>query len=301
MSILCWASNIGEYLLRETGSGAELLAESRHNAWALIAGSFMCLPSFRNVRRGISLATILKSLEEIDFPIDGHRDGILVWKLFEARMESHRGTYSEEIGEHIRIWREYGGNFAPFGWEQPGDMAHSERMLGVYLRADGDPNALAADRFPGLLYALFLTWENRHSRKEEEGNDSKGAKNGKRDPEEDDEGVDSEGVEEDCEESDSEESDSEEVDDGREPCLLTPLIRAGADIYYIDAEDSINAAGTLTHMALGWDLEDVWFNALERCGFDIDEVWDESKRRLAAFKKLHGAERSGVDVSCIVD
>lgn len=152
-------------------------------------------------------------------------------------------------------------------------------MLGVYLMAGGDPNALVDGR-PVLYIALLVTWETTLSRKDEEGDDS-------------------ESVEEDCEES----SDSGEDEDGRgrEPCLLTPLIRAGADIYYIVAEYGIDRALTLTHMAFILDLGDVWFNALERCGFDVDEVWTESDRRLAAFKKLHGAQRSGVDVSCVVD
>jgi len=84
-----------------------------------------------------------------------------------------------------------------------------------------------------------------------------------------------------------------------EICLLEPLIRAGADIYYIDVDDRTGDAWTLTDLAFDWGLEDAWSNALESCGFDIDDVCDESNRRLDAFKKLHGAKRSGVDVSFV--
>ncbi|KAK1763399.1 hypothetical protein QBC33DRAFT_550042 [Phialemonium atrogriseum] len=84
-------------------------------------------------------------------------------------------------------------------------------------------------------------------------------------------------------------------------CLLTPLIRAGADLYYILDGGNAEAAVTLTDYAFHRGLKDLWIAALEECGLDVDAVFDESGRRLEEHRRLRGATRSGVDVSFIVD
>lgn len=93
---------------------------------------------------------------------------------------------------------------------------------------------------------------------------------------------------------------SEDLND-TSACLLTPLIRAGADLYYILDLGDAEEAATLTDYAFGCDVEDLWIAALEECGLDVDAVFEESDRRLEEHRRLRGATRSGVDVSFIVD
>jgi len=83
--------------------------------------------------------------------------------------------------------------------------------------------------------------------------------------------------------------------------LLTPLIQAGADICYLHVLEGDVEAWSLADMAYAWGVGDAWFEALENCGFDVAEVLDESDRQVDAFRKLHGARRSGVDVSSLVN
>lgn len=87
------------------------------------------------------------------------------------------------------------------------------------------------------------------------------------------------------------------------PCLgkLMSLIRAGADVYHVQSRDDPESARTLTDIAYDLDVEDLWFEALERCGLNVDDVCDESDRRLEEHRRLHGAKRTGVDVSIITD
>jgi hypothetical protein len=79
--------------------------------------------------------------------------------------------------------------------------------------------------------------------------------------------------------------------------FLTLLIRAGADIYYMYIDGDPNSAFDPTGYAFHENIEEAWFCALEDCGFEPHEVFAESIRRRRMFRRLHGAQRSGVDVS----
>lgn len=83
--------------------------------------------------------------------------------------------------------------------------------------------------------------------------------------------------------------------------LLTLLISAGADIYWIDDDHGSEDAWTLTDWAFDSEVEEFWAAALEECGFDPEAVYVESGRRLAEYQRLRGASRSGVDVEPLLD
>jgi hypothetical protein len=200
--------------------------------------------------------------EKVDFPSGGSRECNSLWSILCYESDDIQEEYDEEtLISHIDMYKEYGGTFDPFGWWGAENMVHSERVLGLYLKAGGAANENDNFGRPALLAAMAIT---------------KVSKLGSR-------------------------KDDAEDGDGREICLLTPLIRAGADIYYIEAEDGTGDAWTLTDIAFYHGIEDAWFDALDSCGFDLVEVCHESARRLDAFNKLHGAKRSGVDVSIIID
>ncbi|RYP10411.1 hypothetical protein DL765_008107 [Monosporascus sp. GIB2] len=84
--------------------------------------------------------------------------------------------------------------------------------------------------------------------------------------------------------------------------LVTILISAGADIYYIhDPDNDPDTARTTTDWAFALEVEDLWEAALEECGLDIASVYAESDRRLQDHRRLRGATRSGVDVESITE
>ncbi|RYP68389.1 hypothetical protein DL769_005517 [Monosporascus sp. CRB-8-3] len=84
--------------------------------------------------------------------------------------------------------------------------------------------------------------------------------------------------------------------------LVTILISAGADIYYIDDKDNdAENARTITDWAFALEVEDLWETALDECGLDIASVYAESDRRLQDHRRLRGATRSGVDVESITE
>lgn len=84
-------------------------------------------------------------------------------------------------------------------------------------------------------------------------------------------------------------------------CLLELLISFGADIFYLeyhDEKDTIDWQNiwTPTDYAIKWRVEAEWCAALKACDYDPSAVYEESNRRKIDFLKLHGAQRSGVDV-----
>ncbi|RYP67762.1 hypothetical protein DL770_008543 [Monosporascus sp. CRB-9-2] len=82
--------------------------------------------------------------------------------------------------------------------------------------------------------------------------------------------------------------------------LVTILISAGADIYYIhDTDNDPQNAQTITDFAFEFEAEDLWETALNACGLDFTSVYVESVRRLQDHRRLRGATRSGVDVESI--
>lgn len=83
-------------------------------------------------------------------------------------------------------------------------------------------------------------------------------------------------------------------------CIVSALIKGGADIYHIDAEDFDDAA-TWKDLYTPWDwaamndVEDEWFAALRDSGLDPDRVRDEDIQRCKQAFRLYGATRTGVD------
>ncbi|KAI1458860.1 hypothetical protein F4805DRAFT_422866 [Annulohypoxylon moriforme] len=83
------------------------------------------------------------------------------------------------------------------------------------------------------------------------------------------------------------------------PRILTPLIKAGADIFYTREVDGQlkSIADSAYELGIGY----LWEAALIECGYDPKEVKMEDKRRKTALEKLDSAERSGVDIEPMMD
>jgi hypothetical protein len=83
-------------------------------------------------------------------------------------------------------------------------------------------------------------------------------------------------------------------------CIIALLIRHGADIYYmdlveLDPESKWSDLSTLWDLAIDWNMEAEWFNALEECGVGVDDYKTEITRRCKQAIRLHRATRSGID------
>lgn len=88
--------------------------------------------------------------------------------------------------------------------------------------------------------------------------------------------------------------------EGEDPLLLlVPLMESGADVHAIVTEECGKTQCSMADYAQGLGLEDVWNNALERCGYDPGAVKAESDRRLAHARRLNEGNASGIDTSSL--
>jgi hypothetical protein len=83
-------------------------------------------------------------------------------------------------------------------------------------------------------------------------------------------------------------------------CIISTLIEAGADIYYMysekfDGPSSWLSICTLWDWASQHDVLNEWEAALRECGLNPDEVLREDVQRCKQAFRLHGATRTGVD------
>jgi hypothetical protein len=83
-------------------------------------------------------------------------------------------------------------------------------------------------------------------------------------------------------------------------CIVSTLIEAGADIYYMDSKkfdgpSSWSSIWTLWNWASRYDVLNEWEAALRECGLNPDEVLREDVQRRKQAFRLHGATRTGVD------
>ncbi|KAI1206925.1 uncharacterized protein F4807DRAFT_218599 [Annulohypoxylon truncatum] len=86
------------------------------------------------------------------------------------------------------------------------------------------------------------------------------------------------------------ELDWNKLPDALSPRVLVLLIKAGADVFYVNDHPR-----SITDLALELGVEHLWKAALIECGYDPSEVKAESERRKMVARRLHPAERSGVD------
>jgi hypothetical protein len=102
----------------------------------------------------------------------------------------------------------------------------------------------------------------------------------------------------------SQKNDVEVSKDGIEPlplwCIVSTLIEAGADIYYMDSERFDNPSSWLSiwtpwYWASHYGVEPEWKAALRECGLDPTKVLREDVQRCKQALRLHGATRTGVD------
>ena len=83
-------------------------------------------------------------------------------------------------------------------------------------------------------------------------------------------------------------------------CILTALIKAGADIYYtmprdFDCATDWSNIKTLWTYANYLDVLSEWDAALQECGIDPNEARREVEQRVRNTMRLRGAKRTGVD------
>lgn len=79
--------------------------------------------------------------------------------------------------------------------------------------------------------------------------------------------------------------------------LLSPLINAGADIYYI--REVAGVPRSITDLAFKLDVECCWEKALSICGLDLDSVKEEDERNLLLRRRGEPAVVTGIDVESI--
>ncbi|KAI2603675.1 hypothetical protein GGR54DRAFT_457379 [Hypoxylon sp. NC1633] len=83
------------------------------------------------------------------------------------------------------------------------------------------------------------------------------------------------------------------------PRLLVLLIKAGADVSYV--REVVGRPQSITDLASKVGIADLWEEALRECGLNPKVVYREDEKRRAACRRLHQAERSGVDVESIIE
>lgn len=79
--------------------------------------------------------------------------------------------------------------------------------------------------------------------------------------------------------------------------LLSPLIDAGADIYYIREDNG--GLRSVTELAFSLGLDHCWYIALSDGGLDFDSVIEEDERNLLLRRHGETAAVTGIDVESI--
>jgi len=260
------------------------------------------------------------------------------WREFYHGFEPGSGpcvghAISSEAVESARVLIRHGVMLRPFGWSRV-RLEEGEHFLidarlqvhvflmKIYIATGGSPNLLDKSGLAPLLVAMSKisdalrtsVYKKRSNVLEggddsEEGTINSGEIQGSQrirggDEEEEDGGDGGDGgdksEEEDNGESVEDDSYEDEWDKKVELSieLLSVLISAGADVHYI--HHGRREGRTLARIAYFCKVQDIWEAALERCGFNIDEVVMESNRRLSEHVKLRGAMRTGVDIESVV-
>jgi len=257
------------------------------------------------------------------------------WREFYHGFEPGSGScvghaISSEAVESARVLIRHGVMLRPFGWsrirlEEEEHFLIDARLqvhvflVKIYIATGGSPNLLDESGLAPLLIAmskisgaLRTSVCKKRSNVLEGGDDSEegtinsgeiqGSQRIRGGEEEEENGGDGgdKSEEEDNDESVEDDSYEDEWDTKVELSieLLSVLISAGADVHYI--YHGIRGGMTLARIAYFCEVLDIWEAALERCGFNIDEVVMESNRRLSEHVKLRGAMRTGVDIESVV-
>lgn len=281
---------ICQYLLRDSGYGAQL-AEQKE----IIFTASATLAPFILRTEPDTAVDILGHLKQFTLYITDETVIDLCiaasWTNFcidSSRMDSPIESCQEwhTAVSSARHLIESGHALRPFGWWGLERLGQTTFLIDLYLETGGDPNSPAPDGEHPLLFALRLIFDS--------------------DIEDDVEGSQAQDIGElDDDYTEAEDNYSNCVSD-RDLCvkLLVSLISAGSDVYHIFLQSCDHChrcvAMTLTDMAFELVIDDIWAEALEKCGLDSSAVLEESDRRLAKHRKLHGASRTGVDVNTAI-
>lgn len=278
LAVLLDSPFIFQYLLCHSGYGAQLV--ERGTAW--FTGCWdVFAASIANIELEV-LADILAHLKPIESqlveePINAEPNLNLglQWVFTTGSMPVTADTIfscrtrSEAISS-IRLLAEFGRVLYPFDAGYSKDLASTNRFMDIYLAAGGNPNMPTRRGHHPLVTALALICQCL-----------------RRDPDHNEKLVDGDGTPFDDEVPNCSDITNREY----AVELLAMLITAGADVTYAN----------VTVMACCLNVEDIWAEALTRCGLNITEMHAESIRRLHQRLKLHGASRTGVDVEPIID
>jgi len=248
----------------------------------------LCSRGLTNSRIGLvnDILSCIKNFDEIG---DTNSYQVL-WLVFGLASAAYRGsawTRQPEVIAGARLLLKYGAEFDQFLFLGQ-DILYCTHMVHLYLDIGGDPNKLDHQFGNPLLFAtmfhmqeacrLFNHDQGNIVKMDDRNNEIEGA-----------------GEEEDEEASEEESAESLCVD------ILATLISSGADIYHIKGQDNVESAVTPTLYAIQCGVEEFWRAALEECSLDVSTVYAESDRRLAEYRKLRGAIRTGIDVEPLVE
>jgi hypothetical protein len=284
------------FFLEHSGIPAPTLFES---AGYYYIEDFLDEDTFGNGHAGVDFAltdSAVDIIEKSECEPAGNRGDLMIWhEMWVSASRLGWSPTSKACISYARRVISLGVDFAPFLWPQPIDdwangdfdeppsriLAYQTWMLELCLGLGGDPNSVLGffgDIVP-LDYAIHLAsvlldlFE-------------RGLR--------DDDDVE---IEEDSESQDDVDSMITEgyccfecrIVEG----LLTPLIKAGADIYHI--RELGGSSLSLTDLAPLHHVEHLWRRALEMCGFEYDDVQKEDKRRMGAYMRDEPLRASGVD------
>ncbi|ETS79618.1 hypothetical protein PFICI_09471 [Pestalotiopsis fici W106-1] len=263
LSVALGAPSISRYLLHESG-------------YRMLLDDVDEIP-FNHLARWVLYPKKLDQIEEllpsirdcVDAPHPTSPGLMFCWtNLYENICQ---GFAFQDAVRVFQLFLRYGAVFRSFGWERTENMAEHETLLRLYLDIGGDPNIREEEGWSPLALALYFIYDFKRLETS--------------DQELPDRQMSGEAI--------PLNTKSKSQDHQRCINLLTSLISAGADIHESATGDRILM---LCEIADDYEIYDIWEKALCECGFNEDDVWQESMRRKREMNRLEGATRTGVDV-----
>lgn len=213
---------------------------------------------------------------EIDLPPNAGSEDLIMRSFWPFDPTQLGKAISQETIWFARLYQNYFGLFQPFDWVDTENMGKNKYLVELYLEAGGNPNLQGRRGKSPLVEAVLFIIDFLHRR-----TPNKELSSGEMSK---------------CLLTDAPISGGQDAEDeDYQQCvrLLVLLIAAGAYIYEVVFYGGIKM---LTKLASESGIRNMWETALEECGFDVQDVYAESDRRMRKFRRLRGAERTGIDV-----